>query len=78
MTTPAEARIQVSLSIPEAAKRLRIGTAYLGRLERTGGWPYVLAERAARLYDCRIETFLVLHRPHQPNQRTRKGDETTH
>jgi hypothetical protein len=56
--TPAVARSRAALGVAEAASRLRVGVAYLRRLERRGAWPYALAERAARLYDCRLDVFL--------------------
>ena len=58
MNPPGSKRILHDFPVEAAAKRLRVSPCYLARLVRTGGWPYSLAERAARIYDRPIEHFL--------------------
>jgi len=60
MTSAATAaRERVGLSLAEAAKRGRMSVAYLNRLERSGDFPLVTAERLSRMYQCPLSTFLA-------------------
>lgn len=57
--TPAEkARVAAGLTPDTAAKKLRICTPYLKRIERRGNAPYHLAMRLAKLYSCSAHLFL--------------------
>jgi transcriptional regulator with XRE-family HTH domain len=58
MTAAAIARMKAGLSLEEAAKRARVCSAYLRRIERSGGCSYPLAVRLARLYRCSANVFL--------------------
>ena len=58
MTLATEAREAAGLTLAQAARRARVGTAYLRRIERHGAAPYVLAVRLAGLYGCRMDVFL--------------------
>lgn len=69
MTSAARARKSAGLTPLQAAKRARVSKDYLLRLERTGGISFPLAQRLARAYNCRIDTFLSGNRT--PN--TTKG-----
>jgi hypothetical protein len=54
------ARLAAGYTRKAAAKLLCRSERYLGQLERAGvTWPYHLAQRAAALYQCRIEVFLA-------------------
>lgn len=46
------------LTIEQAARRARVGSAYLRGIERQGGAGYYLAQRLSAIYQCRIEIFL--------------------
>ena len=54
-----QARLSAGLSLSEAARRARIGIAYLRRVERHGA-SYALALRLAALYQCPIDVFLPI------------------
>lgn len=54
------ARIAAGLTIQAAAKRARITPAYLGGCERKRDFPYILAERLSRIYQCRLDVFLPI------------------
>lgn len=57
--TPAEkAREAAGYDLEGAAERLRVGKRYLRGIELKGRAPLIFAERAARLYGCRISVFL--------------------
>jgi hypothetical protein len=56
--TPADARESAGLALDAAAKKLRISPRYLRTKEIHGDWPWSLANRAAKLYQCRLKTFL--------------------
>ena len=58
MTEAERARTENGLTLEQAAKRARICTTYLRRVERHGGAPYSLAQRLAGIYGCRIDAFL--------------------
>ncbi len=58
MTPSAQARQDAGLSVPEAARRVRVSPAYLRRIEIHGDAPYVLAVRLANLYRCSANLFL--------------------
>lgn len=56
---PARAARQAAgLSLQQAARLIRVSPEYLARLERTGRFPYHLAQRLSRQYPCRLEVFL--------------------
>jgi hypothetical protein len=57
MTNATTARERAKLSLETAAKRLRISPEYLRHCERNG-FSYVLADRAARLYQCSLNEFI--------------------
>lgn len=68
--TPAQlARFYAGLSIEEAAKRIRRSVPYLRRLERTGGFPLILAERCADAYGCVCDVFLYRYQ----NPKSKEG-----
>lgn len=52
------AREIAGYSVDEAARRARIGAAYLRRIEIHGNAPYALARRLSAIYDCPISFFL--------------------
>lgn len=52
------AREAIGLTPEEAARRARVTSAYLHRIERNGGASYVLACRLSRLYNAPIDIFL--------------------
>ncbi len=52
------ARERAGLSLEQAARRARIGPAYLRNIECQGGAGYYLAQRLSAVYQCRIEIFL--------------------
>jgi hypothetical protein len=54
------AREAAGLQQSGAAQRARVTPRYLGRCERTGLFPYYLAQRLAAMYQCRLEVFLPL------------------
>jgi hypothetical protein len=51
------AREKVGLTLEQAAKKARVGVAYLRYVERHG-CSFVLAERLSRIYACNIDVFL--------------------
>ena len=52
------ARLAAGLQLKEVARRVGRSPRYLAQVERGGGCTYALARRLARLYGCRIESFL--------------------
>jgi transcriptional regulator with XRE-family HTH domain len=54
------AREAAGLTLIEAGRRARVSPAYLGQLERTGRFPYHLAQRLLRIYGggCTLMSFL--------------------
>ena len=52
------AREAAGLSPEQAAKKARIGLAYLKRIERCGCDCYQLSLELARLYQCRVDLFI--------------------
>ena len=58
VTSPSAYREAAGLTVDQAARRARICTAYLRRIERTGGAPYVLAERLAKIYHAPVDAFV--------------------
>jgi hypothetical protein len=61
MTKAVLAREAAGLTPQQAARRARIRVAYLRQIEQHGA-PFVLAERLARLYRCKIDIFLPVGR----------------
>ena len=57
-TAARAARIAAAHTLETAAAAVRVTPAYLGRIERHGRAPYVLANRLCSLYQCRITVFL--------------------
>ena len=62
----AQARQDAGFSLAEAARRARVCSVYLRRIELHGNAPYVLATRLAHLYGC--STNLFLHTSPAANQ----------
>lgn len=59
MSYPARvARESAGLDLEPAARKLRVSAPYLAKMERAGGFPFILAERAAALYRCDLKAFL--------------------
>ena len=61
MPLAKEARLASGLSIEQAARRVRVSTKYLERVERHGGASFPLAQRLARAYQCSISVFLKVY-----------------
>ena len=58
MSDARSAREGAGLSLEAAARKARIGTSYLRRIERQGGASYALAVRLAAIYTCDLKSFL--------------------
>jgi transcriptional regulator with XRE-family HTH domain len=58
-TRATAARLAAGLGLAEAARRARISVGYLRQVERSGA-NFSLATRLSNIYQCPIDTFLVL------------------
>lgn len=73
MTPATQARITARLSLKEAARRARVSSTYLRRIELHGDVPLVLASRLANLYNCSLNLFLFSSEKEIKSNKSSKG-----
>jgi len=58
MTGPRQYREALGLTVEGAAKRARICTTYLKRIEKRGGGSFALIERLSVIYEAPMDAFI--------------------